>query len=49
MRKLSIYILKEFLSFLWYIIVAFTVIFILVDLVENVDKKGHLITILYLL
>jgi len=38
MRKLSIYILKEFLSFLWYIIVAFTVIFVLVDLVENVDK-----------
>lgn len=38
MRKVSFYILREFLSFLWYIILAFAIIFILVDLVENVDK-----------
>ncbi len=38
MRKISVYILKEFVSFLWYIVLAFAIIFILVDLVENVDR-----------
>ncbi|MFC1693412.1 LptF/LptG family permease, partial [Candidatus Latescibacterota bacterium] len=38
MRKLSKYILKEFLSFLMYGIIAFAVIFILVDLVDNLDN-----------
>ena len=37
MRKVSLYVLKEFLSFLWYIILAFIAIFVLVDLVENFD------------
>ncbi|MFC1528605.1 LptF/LptG family permease [Candidatus Latescibacterota bacterium] len=37
MRKVSLYVLKEFLSFLWYIILAFVAIFVLVDLVENFD------------
>jgi len=38
MRKVSHYILKEFVSFLWYIILAFIIIFVLVDLVENIDR-----------
>ncbi len=38
MRKISRYILKEYISFLWYIVLAFLIIFVLVDLVENVDK-----------
>lgn len=38
MNKISAYILKEFISFLWYIVLAFAIIFILVDLVENVDS-----------
>jgi len=37
MRKVSIYIIKELFSFLWYCILAFAVIWILVDLVENLD------------
>ena len=52
MRKLSVYILKEFLSFLVYSLLAFTVISILVDLVENIDSfidrgTGILLIILY--
>lgn len=38
MNKISFYILREFISFLWYIILAFAIIFVLVDLVENVDS-----------
>lgn len=37
-RRLSRYILTEFITFLIYTLLAFTVIFILVDLVENIDK-----------
>lgn len=52
MRKLSVYILKEFLSFLVYSLLAFTVISILIDLVENIDSfidrgTGILLIILY--
>jgi lipopolysaccharide export system permease protein len=38
MSKLSAYILKEFISFLGYAVLAFLGIFILVDLVENLDS-----------
>jgi len=38
MRILSKYLLKEFFSFLIYCILAFASIFILVDIVENLDK-----------
>ena len=38
MRKLSIYILKEFLFFLGYSLLAFLMIFILVDVVDHVDQ-----------
>lgn len=38
MRKLSVYILKEFLFFLGYSILAFLVIFILVDVVDHIDQ-----------
>ena len=38
MRILTKYILKEFFSFLIYCILAFVSIFILVDIVENLDK-----------
>ena len=38
MRKISRYVLYEFLSFLAYCILAFSVIFILVNLVENADR-----------
>ncbi|MBA7572806.1 hypothetical protein ES708_14592 [subsurface metagenome] len=38
MRKLSRYILKEFAVFLIYCILAFLVIYVLADLVENLDK-----------
>jgi len=38
MRIISTYVLKEFISFLWYIILAFIVVFVLVDLVENIDR-----------
>ncbi len=54
MNKLSRYILKEFISFLWYILLAFAIIFILVDLVENADNfiddkvHMHLIALYYL-
>ena len=53
MNKISRYVLKEFLSFLWYILLAFSIIFILVDLVENADKfidgkmQFHLIALYY--
>ena len=36
-RKVSMYVLREFISFLWYSILAFVVIFVLVDLVDNMD------------
>lgn len=38
MRKLSRYILREYISFLGYAILAFAVIYILVDLVDNLDN-----------
>lgn len=38
MRIISSYILKEFISFLFYCILAFAVIFILIDTVENLDN-----------
>ena len=38
MRLLSSYVLKEFISFLIYCILAFAVIFVLVDTVENLDN-----------
>ena len=38
MRKISQYVLKEFLSFLGYCILAFAVIFVLINLVENADR-----------
>ena len=37
MRILSRYLLKEFFSYLIYILLAFIAIFILVDSVENLD------------
>lgn len=54
MRILSGYILKEFFSYLIYILLAFIAIFILVDSVENLDhfideKVGVKITMLYYL
>ena len=52
MRILSSYILKEFFSFLIYCILAFLAIFILVDVVENLDslidnKVGIKLILLY--
>ncbi len=38
MRILSRYILKEFLSYLGYALLAFSVVFILVDLVDKMDR-----------
>ncbi|MFC1538265.1 LptF/LptG family permease [Candidatus Latescibacterota bacterium] len=54
MRILSKYLLKEFFSFLVYSILAFLAIFILVDVVENLDslinnRVGFNIIILYYL
>jgi lipopolysaccharide export system permease protein len=37
MRILSRYMLAEFLSYLWYSLLAFCAVFILVDLVDNMD------------
>ncbi len=54
MRILSKYVLKEFFSFLVYCILAFLAIFILIDVVENLDsminnKLGFSLIILYYL
>jgi lipopolysaccharide export system permease protein len=54
MRILSKYILKEFFSFLMYCILAFLAIFILIDVVENLDsmisdKFGFYLIFLYYL
>ena len=38
MKLLSRNILKEFSSYLWYVIIAFVVIFVLVDSVEHIDE-----------
>ena len=51
-RKLSRYILTEFITYLIYTLITFTIIFILVDLVENIDKfidhqLGIMIVVLY--
>ena len=54
MRRLSRYVLREYLSFLVYAVLAFVAIYILVDLVENLDNfidrkySFGLITIWYL-
>jgi len=38
LRLLTRYILKEYTSYLWYVIIAFVVIFVLVDSVEHIDE-----------
>ncbi len=38
MRIISRYVLKEFNTYLWYIVIAFVIIFVLVDSVEHIDE-----------